>query len=56
MTGVQTCALPIFATLQAWPAEQKLRFACAAAALKCRNPGNRDALPDLDAVFMLAGM
>lgn len=37
----------IFATLKNWPAEQRLRFASAAAALKCQRIGNRDALPTL---------
>ena len=43
----------IFATLQQWTASQKLRFACAASAIKCRGLGNRDALPALQAVFDL---
>lgn len=43
----------LFGSLQDWPADQKLRFACAASALKCRKMGNRDALPDLEAVFSL---
>ena len=37
----------IHATLQGWPAERRLRFAAAAAALKCAQIGNRDALPSL---------
>ncbi len=37
----------IFATLKNWPAEQRLRFASAAAALKCQRIGNRDALPTI---------
>ena len=35
----------IFGTLHEWPAEERLRFASAAAALKCTHLGNRDALP-----------
>jgi sugar/nucleoside kinase (ribokinase family) len=46
----------VFATLQQWPAQQKLRFACAAAALKCRHVGNREALPELREVTELAGL
>ena len=37
----------VFATLKNWSAEQRLRFASAAAALKCQRIGNRDALPTL---------
>jgi ribokinase len=37
----------IFGELSGWTARQKLVFACAAAALKCRTPGNRKALPAL---------
>ena len=37
----------IFATLKNWPAEQRLRFSSAAAALKCQRIGNRDALPTI---------
>jgi sugar/nucleoside kinase (ribokinase family) len=37
----------LFATLQKWSPERTLRFAVAAAALKCRTLGNRAALPDL---------
>ncbi len=37
----------VFATLKNWSAEQRLRFASAAAALKCQSIGNRDALPTL---------
>jgi len=44
----------LFATMQDWPIEQRLKFACAAAALKCGGRGNREALPDLDAVRDLA--
>jgi sugar/nucleoside kinase (ribokinase family) len=43
----------IFATLQKWPAARKLRFACAASAIKCRAIGNRAALPTLEAIFRL---
>jgi len=44
----------VFATLQDWPAAKKLRFACAASALKCRKIGNRAALPSLDEVMEFA--
>jgi ribokinase len=37
----------LFGELSGWTAEQKLVFACAAAGLKCRGLGNRDALPRL---------
>lgn len=44
----------LYAVLQGWPEEQRVRFASAAAALKCRTLGNRDALPTLAAVRNLA--
>jgi sugar/nucleoside kinase (ribokinase family) len=37
----------IFASMQGWEPRRRLRFACAASALKCRGLGNRDALPGL---------
>jgi len=37
----------IYATMQGWDAAKRLRFASAAAALKCTRIGNRDALPNL---------
>jgi len=37
----------LFGALNRWSSEQKLVFACAAAALKCRRMGNREALPTL---------
>jgi ribokinase len=37
----------IFASMQGWDPRRRLRFACAASALKCRGLGNRDALPGL---------
>ena len=40
----------VFATLKNWSAEQRLRFASAAAALKCQRIGNRDALPTLSQI------
>lgn len=40
----------LFATMQEWPVEERLKFACAAAALKCGKRGNREALPDLEEV------
>ncbi len=40
----------IFATMQEWAVEERLKFACAAAALKCGKIGNRGALPGLEAV------
>ena len=38
----------IFTTLKNRPAEERLRFAAIAAALKCRKLGNREALPSLE--------
>ncbi|MBD3673501.1 MAG: hypothetical protein HUJ26_08235 [Planctomycetaceae bacterium] len=35
----------VHASLQDWSEQRMLKFASAAAALKCRQPGNRDALP-----------
>ena len=40
----------IFATLKNWPADRRMRFATAAAALKCKSMGNRDALPSLEQI------
>jgi sugar/nucleoside kinase (ribokinase family) len=40
----------IFATLQGWKPERRLRFACAASALKCMGLGNRDSLPSLEEI------
>jgi ribokinase len=40
----------IYGTMQGWEPAVKLEFACAAAALKCRKQGNRDALPTLEEV------
>jgi sugar/nucleoside kinase (ribokinase family) len=40
----------LFAKLSGGSAEQKLQFACAAAALKCTQLGNREALPSLEAI------
>lgn len=40
----------VYGSLQGWEADRKLAFACAAAALKCRRWGNRDALPRLEDV------
>lgn len=37
----------LHASLQDWTEPQMLKFASAAAALKCQQPGNRDALPTL---------
>ncbi|MCA9198426.1 MAG: hypothetical protein KDA87_12855 [Planctomycetales bacterium] len=48
------CGALSFGLLQAWPLDRVLRFAAAAAALKCRQLGNRDALPDRAAVESLA--
>jgi len=45
------CGAMIFAMLEHWPLPFSLRFAAAAAALKCMRPGNRAALPGLDDVF-----
>ena len=43
----------IYGCLHRWPVDRKLRFACAAAALKCTQPGNRNAIPSLDRVHHL---
>ncbi|MEM7146586.1 MAG: carbohydrate kinase family protein [Verrucomicrobiota bacterium] len=43
----------IYASMNHWPPERKLAFACAAAALKCRKLGNRDALPLLEEIDRL---
>ncbi|MEZ6118512.1 MAG: carbohydrate kinase family protein [Pirellulaceae bacterium] len=48
------CGALSFGLLQNWPLDQLLRFAAAAAAIKCRQLGNRDALPDFAAVQALA--
>ncbi|MGB0580987.1 MAG: carbohydrate kinase family protein [Limisphaerales bacterium] len=40
----------IYATMQGWPAKDRIQFANGAAALKCTKMGNRDALPSLEAV------
>ena len=40
----------IFATLKNWPVDRRMRFATAAAALKCKSMGNRDALPSLEQI------
>jgi ribokinase len=40
----------IYGSLHGWAADRKLAFACAAAALKCRNLGNREALPTRDEI------
>jgi len=46
----------IFGTLRGWAPARRLRFACAASALKCRGLGNRTPLPDLaDIESFLAG-
>ena len=45
----------VYATLQDWPADHRLRFASAAAALKCTRIGNREALPNLDQIKGLTG-
>lgn len=37
----------IYASMQGWDPERRLRFSCAASALKCGGLGNRDALPGL---------
>ncbi len=41
----------IYATLAGWPADRCLKFASAAAALKCTKLGNREALPLLEEVL-----
>lgn len=43
----------IYASLEDWPAERRLRFASAAAAIKCTRIGNRDALPSLNEISEL---
>ena len=45
----------IFLTMQNRPPEERLRFATAAAALKCQQLGNRDALPSLEKIESLLG-
>ena len=40
----------IHSSLQNWPKQRMLKFACAAAALKCRKSGNRDALPTIEQI------
>lgn len=40
----------IHATMQGWPAGQRLQFASAASAIKCAQIGNRAALPTLDQI------
>lgn len=49
------CGAFIHGWLENWPADYTLKFASAAAALKCGHQGNRDALPTLGAIFRLAG-
>ena len=44
------CGAIIYATVHHWDVEKKLTFACAAAALKCQQLGNRDALPKLEEI------
>lgn len=48
--GDTFCGALIYAVMQGWDEPRVLRFATAAAALKCGGLGNRAALPDLDAV------
>ncbi len=48
--GDTFCGALIHAVMQGWDEPRVLRFAAAAAALKCGGRGNRAALPDLDAV------
>ena len=38
----------VYALLQEWPIRQRLRFACAVAALQTRRLGGRAAIPTLD--------
>jgi sugar/nucleoside kinase (ribokinase family) len=47
------CGAIIYGTVRNWGAEKKMAFACAAAALKCRQLGNRDALPTLGEIEAL---
>jgi sugar/nucleoside kinase (ribokinase family) len=51
------CGAIIYATVHHWDVEKKITFACAAAALKCRQLGNRDALPTLKEIeeFLISG-
>jgi len=44
------CGAIIYGTVHHWDTERKMAFACAAAALKCRQLGNRDALPTLEEI------
>lgn len=45
----------LYASMQKRPIEERLKFACAAAALKCGKRGNREALPDLHQVRAMVG-
>ncbi|OFZ19202.1 MAG: hypothetical protein A2X94_11310 [Bdellovibrionales bacterium GWB1_55_8] len=45
-----------YGILQSWPIQQVLRFASAAAALKCTRLGGSAAIPDLPSVLSLAGI
>lgn len=45
----------IYTTLLGWAAKRRVRFAAAAAALKCRGPGNRQPLPDRASVDAFLG-
>ncbi len=44
------CGAILYGTVHHWETEKKLAFACAAAALKCRQLGNRAALPTLEEI------
>ena len=47
------CGAFIYGLIEKWPAAEALKFAAAAAALKCTRMGNRDALPDKIAVHRM---
>ena len=44
------CGAMIYGSMMEWKSDQKLRFATAAAAIKCCRIGNRNALPDLQQI------
>jgi sugar/nucleoside kinase (ribokinase family) len=44
------CGAMIYGSIMKWPSNRRLRFASAAAAIKCCSLGNRDALPNLQQI------
>ncbi|MFG0331887.1 MAG: carbohydrate kinase family protein [Maioricimonas sp. JB049] len=49
------CGGLLYGCLAGWEPQERLRFACAAAGLKCRERGNRAALPELEDVTSAMG-